>query len=198
MRPILVSQRVDVCRDRQERRDVLDQRLCRFLGACGCLPVPVPNAAALVPGLWEAVQPQGVLLSGGNDLLALGGDVPEREAAETLLIELAARHGKPVFGICHGLQLLAHLGGATLSAMGGHVASRHELTGAVCREVNSYHQWGIQALGADWEALARARDESVEYACCRSMLQGGIMWHPEREEPFVPEDMALVREALGG
>jgi len=187
---------VDAHPGRQERRDALDQRLCRFLLACGYLPVPVPNVPECAREIWDAVRPEGVLLSGGNDLLALGGDTPEREATETLLLDLAAHHGAPVFGICHGLQLLAQRGGATLSALQGHVANRHELAGEVRREVNSFHQWGILALGEGWEALARAQDQSIEFACCRRARQWGIMWHPEREGTIAPEDVALVRQAL--
>lgn len=41
---VAVSQRVDVWADRGERRDALDQRLCRWLMAAGCIPMPVPNA----------------------------------------------------------------------------------------------------------------------------------------------------------
>jgi len=41
---VAVSQRVDDYPDRNERRDVLDQRLIEFLLAAGYLPIPVPNS----------------------------------------------------------------------------------------------------------------------------------------------------------
>ncbi|GAB6126595.1 gamma-glutamyl-gamma-aminobutyrate hydrolase family protein [Humidesulfovibrio idahonensis] len=196
MRPVLVSQRVDAHPDRGERRDALDQRLCGFLAACGLLAVPVPNIAENAAALWDAVRPCGVLLSGGNDLLALGGDTPERERTETALAELAGRHDAPVFGICRGLQFLAWLDGAVLNAVPGHVASRHRVAGGKAqpgREVNSFHQWGVITLGKQWEPLALAPDGSVEQARRQDGLRAGIMWHPEREPAFAPEDIALVR-----
>lgn len=196
MKKVLVSQRVDAYPDRGERRDALDQRLCRFLLECGLTPVPVPNDLEAAAGLWEAIQPQCVVLSGGNDLLSLGGDAPEREAVELLLLELAGSRGTPVFGICHGLQLMAARGGALLREVEGHVASRHDVEGRIGRVVNSYHRWAIHSLGRGWDALARAWDATIECAACPEARQFGVMWHPERVEPFDPRDIALVRAAL--
>ena len=44
MRRILVSQRVDVLFDRNERRDALDQKLIELLSSINGIILPVPNA----------------------------------------------------------------------------------------------------------------------------------------------------------
>lgn len=196
MKPVLVSQRVEVLPDRNERRDALDQQLAVFLAACGFLAVPVPNQPSLVSSLFDIIQPAGVILSGGNDLAALGGDAPERDATEALLVDAAAASGIPVIGICRGMQFLIHRDGGELKQLTGHRAVRHQLSGTVNREVNSFHNWAITACGPEWRALSRAAEGSIEHAEHVSRRQTAIMWHPEREAGFLEEDIVLVRQAL--
>lgn len=196
MRPVLVTQRVDVYPDRNERRDALDQKLVAFLAACGCLAIPAPNAPDLAAPLFRLVKPHGVILSGGNDLADLGGNAPERDATEAALVDAAAAGAVPVVGICRGMQFLVHRSGGTLEKIPGHVATRHALT-LPAREVNSFHNWAVVKCGADWSAVAFAPDGSVEHARCPSLRQTAIMWHPEREREFAAEDIGLFREALG-
>jgi putative glutamine amidotransferase len=199
VRLVLVSQRVDVLPDRNERRDALDQKLVAFLSQCGLLAVPVPNrpeaVSALVASLPSAA---GVVLSGGNDLAAYGGTAPERDETERGLREECLRRKWPMIGICRGLQFLAHEDGGTLARTDGHVAVRHPLIGQTGRTVNSYHGWAVVSCGSDWEVLARAADDSIEWARRRDVPILGIMWHPEREPVFDPEDVRLFRETFRG
>lgn len=195
MKPVLVTQRVDVLADRNERRDALDQQLAVFLAECGCLAVPVPNVPHLAAALFDLVQPAGIVLSGGNDLAALGGNAPERDATEALLVDTAAAHNVPVIGICRGMQFLVHRSGGVLEKVAGHVATRHMLDGKLKREVNSFHNYAVTRCGPDWEPLATA-GSSIEYARCTTRRQTAVMWHPERERTFAAEDIALFREAL--
>lgn len=194
MRSLLISQRVDVFADRRERRDSLDQRLVEFVFACGYLPYLVPNIPAIAAALFQAVGPAGLVLSGGNDLVALGGTAPERDATEEALVAEAEKLALPVFGICRGLQFLTQRSGGVLVRVEGHVASRHQVRGLVNREINSFHNWGIERCGASWEALAKAEDGSVEFARCVELRQSGIMWHPERETQYATDDIALFKE----
>ncbi|WP_459934855.1 gamma-glutamyl-gamma-aminobutyrate hydrolase family protein [Fundidesulfovibrio butyratiphilus] len=195
---MLVTQRVDVVPGRGERRDALDQRMVRFLAACGFLAAPVPNDVRVALALWRALAPAGLVLSGGNDLAALGGDAPERDETEAALTEAALAAGCPVLGVCRGMQFLLARDAATLTAVDGHAGTRHRLVGAVEREVNSFHRYGVSDPGPAWRILATAPDGKAELVRRRHAPLWGMLWHPEREDPFHPEDLALVRAVLEG
>jgi gamma-glutamyl-gamma-aminobutyrate hydrolase PuuD len=196
MRAVLVTQRVDVLADRNERRDALDQRLVKFLLVCGFLPIPVPNEPDAALAIERLVQPEGIVLSGGNDLISLGGNAPERDLTEEILVRRAEENRIPVVGVCRGLQFLTARAGGKLARIEGHVVQRHTLHGTVARDVNSYHSWGLQECGVGWEAMAATADGFVELACCVERRQSGIMWHPEREPQFSIEDVVLFRQLL--
>jgi putative glutamine amidotransferase len=195
---VLVSQRVDVVPGRNERRDALDQRLIAFLDACGLLPVPVPNDPAVASALCASLAPVGVVLSGGNDLATLGGDAPERDHVEELLVDHARAAGLPVLGICRGMQFLVHRAGGLVVRVDGHVATHHWLDDAECRQVNSFHQWGVAQAPVGWRVLATAPDGTAEMAVSADGRECGIMWHPEREATFHPDDCRLVRQLFFG
>ncbi|UXY13699.1 gamma-glutamyl-gamma-aminobutyrate hydrolase family protein [Chitiniphilus purpureus] len=193
MKPVLISQRVDVWADRNERRDALDRRLVDMLAACGLLAVPVPNCAVRVGALWRTVAPAGVVLSGGNDLALQGGETPERDATERALLDLAVASAVPVLGICHGLQVIVDYFGGTLVRVDGHVAVRHPVAGKLGEfEVNSYHNWGVRQLPAALHALARAPDGSIEALRHAELPMLAVMWHPEREAVLAPHDRHLI------
>jgi gamma-glutamyl-gamma-aminobutyrate hydrolase PuuD len=193
---VLVTQRVDIYADRGERRDALDQRFAQFLFACGWLPMLVPNDVAIASALFEAIRPAGIVFSGGNDLVAIGGNAPERDATEEALARLGETRQVPIVGICRGMQFLVHRSGGTLARIEGHVARRHFARGTVNRDVNSFHGWGVLRCGAGWESLATTDDGSIEFAGCAARRHWGLMWHPEREREFCAEDIALFRRLL--
>ena len=47
-----------------------------------------------------------MVLTGGNDLAALGGDAPERDATENALLDAAESRRLPVIGVCRGMQVI--------------------------------------------------------------------------------------------
>ena len=53
MKPIFVTQRVDVLEDRNETRDSLDQKWSSLLMACELLPVIVPNNLEAAQALYH-------------------------------------------------------------------------------------------------------------------------------------------------
>lgn len=197
MRLLAISQRVAVVEAYAERRDALDQRWAPFVERLGAVPLLVPNRAESARELC-ALDPAAVLLTGGNTLAAYGGDAPERDATETLLLEWAIAKRRPVLGVCRGLQLILHHFGARLGPVAGHVG-RHTITfEGARREVNSYHELGATEAPEALEVLARADDGVIEAARHRALPILGIMWHPEREAAFAERDLSWFRSHLFG
>jgi gamma-glutamyl-gamma-aminobutyrate hydrolase PuuD len=192
---IAVSQRVETRSAHGERRDCLDQRWTAFLGRCGLTPILIPNSPRAACALVAHTDPAGLLLTGGGDLAAYGGETGERDETEWRLLAWAREKRKPVLGVCRGLQFLLHKSGSRLEQVAGHVATRHavRLAGGTRRQVNSYHGWAVHALPPEWRAEAVAEDGTIEAARHRDEKLRGIMWHPEREEPFVESDIADFR-----
>jgi gamma-glutamyl-gamma-aminobutyrate hydrolase PuuD len=187
---VAITQRVDAVPGRDERRDALDGNWNKLLHACDCLGVPMPNHAQSAVALWHAAHCEGLILSGGNDLAAYGGDAPERDETEARLLDLAGAQAKPVLGVCRGMQFLVAHAGGKLHRVEHHVACRHKLDNG--RDVNSYHGWAAQACPPDWTALAHSPDGALEMMRHGSRRWLGIMWHPERERPFAAEDLTLI------
>ena len=198
MRIVAVSQRVAIVPERQERRDCLDQAWPRFLGACGLLPLALPNQLQAALELCSGVDIAGVLLTGGNDLASLGGDAPERDAVEQALLEVAEQRGLPVLGVCRGMQLIQHLHGTRLGRVEGHVTRRQRiLIDGEPAQVNSFHHFGALQTFPPLQSWAVSDDGVVKAIRHSSRPLTGIMWHPERLEPFRAEDVALFRRTFG-
>lgn len=196
METVIYTQRVEVIESYQERRDCADQRIAEFIHACGFLPIPLPNRAELAEQMIEAVQPAGVILTGGNSLLAYGGNAPERDAMDEALIELAIQKKKPLYGFCRGMQSILVYYGNELVNVEGHVAVRHVVhTDKEACEVNSYHNQACKQLKKDCGLLVTAKtpDGVIEAVRHESLPIVGTMWHPEREDSFTKRDMERVK-----
>ena len=207
---IAVSQRADEVSSHKERRDALDQRWAQRIEPLGLLPVPVPNGLQ-DPQAWaRALSIEGLLLTGGNDLsgrAAGGGSASERDRTEGLLLDLSQAMRWPVLGVCRGMQMLnGHLGGR-LTAVQGHVATRHRLQRsdqparfladlADGLEVNSFHHFGIAPEGLAAALVPVLRDDEgfVEAAEHSQLPWAGIMWHPERESELAAIDRILLSQ----
>lgn len=190
----LVSCRVDPQPARQEIRDALDQALSSWLLALGYQPLLLPNSypADLLVVVARQLQPALLVLSGGNDL----GQFTQRDNTERTLLALARQQQWPVLAICRGMQLLAQSEGVALQPVDQHVATRHPLQGCWQGEVNSYHQYALSQLPADYQLLAQSPDGAIEAMRHRQLPWLGIMWHPEREQPFCPIDLQRIRAVL--
>jgi N5-(cytidine 5'-diphosphoramidyl)-L-glutamine hydrolase len=190
---IVLSQRVVTDPKTGERRDALDQRWAGLLAAAGFLALPIPNRPQGVVQFLEKTRPRGILLTGGNDLASLGGDAPERDESENLLIAHALKTALPLLGVCRGMQMIQAHFGVKLERVTGHVAPQQsiEFEGRSIA-VNSYHAWGSKESAQGLTVCGRAADGVVKAVRSGPLL--GIMWHPERIVPPRLEDIALLQE----
>jgi len=167
--------------------------------------VAIPNVGAGAAAMARDLGLDAVILTGGDDI----GASERRDATEFALLEWARRDGVPVLGICRGAQLMWHALGAPVVELEDHVAMRHDLTWAddatayrpndEASDVNSFHRWGLYAAIAPVSitVLATAVDGTVEAFKHVERRWLALMWHPERETPFVKTDRALVRAHFG-
>jgi len=151
--------------------------------------------------LWDAL-----LLPGGGDIApwrygqentASRGLEPGRDQAELELLAEFTAAGKPVLGICRGLQTINVFFGGTLvqdipghSAVGG--ADRLHVVRtapspllAPCGErplVNSAHHQAADRLGSGLQAAQWAPDGVIEALYHRRLPVWAVQWHPERLE----------------
>jgi putative glutamine amidotransferase len=199
MNLVLLSQRVEVAEAYGERRDCLDQNWHRFIRDCGCTPVAVPNHAAVAADILAALNPAGLIFTGGNDLAAYGGSAPERDETERRLLERALAEGIPVLGVCRGMQFIHCFFGGALEKVEGHAAVRHRVRfNGEETDVNSYHNYGVTKLQDGFLPLASSGDGVVEAMRHRSRAVMGVMWHPEREGESRKRDVGIVQSLMGG
>ena len=150
-----LTMRVVEAPDYTEPRDALAHDWAPFLA--DAVPeatwMPGPNLGADAPAAARAWDLDALILSGGNDL----GAAPLRDQTERALLDHFIAAGRPVFGVCRGLQMLQSYFGGTLDPCPreDHVATRHTVEFAAERngvafgersvDVNSFHGYGIKA-----------------------------------------------------
>jgi len=194
---VVITQRVSVIPGYGERRDCLDQGWPRFLAACGLMPLAVPNVIEVATALCASADVTGLILTGGNDLLALGGDAPERDATENALLDEAESRGLPVLGVCRGMQLIQQRCAIPLCRVQGHVTRQQVIhVDGEPTEVNSYHRFAAFESRPPLDVWAVADDGVVKAIRHRARSTTGIMWHPERMHPFASADIALFRRVF--
>lgn len=159
------------------------------------------------PGLQD--QFDGLVLCGGGDIHpryygeninGSNGIDPERDEYEFSLTKSYVEKGKPVLGICRGLQLLnVYFGGSLEQDLGN--AKEHasfadydlthlvrDVDGGLFRElygsefmVNSYHHQAIKKLGEGLSASLVSEDGLVVEGFVHETLPIiAVQWHPER------------------
>lgn len=216
-----VSQRVVEVPGYGEFRDCLDQQWAPWLYSLGLLAVPVPNRLPSAEEWIRHLQPNAIILTGGNDLALDAYDRSvtdrgktdasrERDETEAALIRYAIEYRIPVLGCCRGMQFLhAYFGGRlTLlkSPLVTHVGQEHpaaivdnqfrSLAPDGIISVNSFHNYGIarHTLSGPLVPFAISLpDDTVEGFFHRELPLIGIMWHPERKNPAADFDRALAR-----
>lgn len=189
--PVGLTQRLLPADRHGERRLALDVRWADFLASCGLLAVPLPLDVDLADATIAQARCAGLILTGGNDLAEYGGSAPARDELERHLLRQALASQRPVIGVCRGMQLILHAFGAELVPVEGHVATEHRIESeGKGRVVNSFHRWGSLDAPAGLEPAARA-GAVVEAVRHQRLPLVGIMWHPERTDPWDPHDIEL-------
>jgi len=191
---IAVNQRVEIYPKLNERRDCLDQRWADFLFLAGFNQLSLPNDFKMSKRLINNIEIKGILLTGGGDLADYGGESPERDKVEIMLLEHAINRRIPLIGVCRGMQVIQHYFGVSLQPVSGHVATKQtiEINGNM-EKVNSYHNLGTETSIKSLEVWARSSDGVVKALRHRVSPLIGIMWHPERLLPFRDEDIKLFQ-----
>jgi putative glutamine amidotransferase len=139
----------------------------------------------------------GLLLTGGNDLAAVGWDAPERDATENALLAMAEQRHLPVIGVCRGMQLLQQRSGVTLQRVAGHVTAHQTIeVEGVPTDANSYHGFGAFESREPYTTWAVAQDGVIKAVRHRTLPVTGVMWHPERTQPAAAADIALFKRVF--
>lgn len=198
----------------------MNYRYFTALASTGAAPVMVPLFAHdldTLRGIYDALD--GVFLAGGVDVdpssyheprEALCGRTDlDRDGVEILLAQWARAEGKPVFGVCRGLQIINVAAGGSLYqdcadfAPGaikhdyfpnaGHARDYlahtvavepgtrlHEILAGDEVQVNSMHHQGLKTLADGLTVSARAPDGLVEaLEAPGDAFCIGVQWHPE-------------------
>ncbi|MGW4057526.1 gamma-glutamyl-gamma-aminobutyrate hydrolase family protein [Amycolatopsis sp. NPDC004747] len=189
--------------------------------AAGGTPVLLPPVSDAHERLVSTVD--GLVLTGGADVEPgrYGAEPhpatyvrPERDAFEFGLFAAARQAGKPVLGVCRGLQVMSVALGGTLTQ---HLPEATESTehqpapatfgrGTVTLAGGSraaailgpetktlcYHHQAIDRLGAGLEPVGWATDGTIEAAELPGEFTLGVQWHPEQDTDDVRLFQALV------
>ncbi len=201
------------------RAAILYDRFGELITAAGGQPLAAWPGTPAVEDL--ATLADGVVLVGGGDVaperfgMEAPGDAvdPVRDEFEVRLVLAARARATPLLGVCRGAQLLNVALGGTLRRVDGHrqteplVRATHRVSvvegtrlaavlGTVELEVNSFHDWTADRLGAGLRASASAGTvtEGIEVEDWWAL---GVQWHLEllEDEAGARAFAALVGEA---
>lgn len=118
--------------------------------------------------------------------------------AQFKLLEHFIAQGKPILGICKGMQIInVYFGGSIIQDLPTAVLHRHKekdqfhmvynKKNTILHDLygkamitNSAHHQGVGRLGKHMEAIALTKDNVVEAIIHTSLPILGVQWHPER------------------
>ena len=181
----------------------------------GGVPLLIPSTPDHAHAIRRAVSMvDGLLLPGGRDIdpsyygeephANLAPIDPKRTEAEMIALGAALEWGKPVLGICNGLQLInVFLGGSLYQDMPSQLPAAGEHRGGVAHEVvvkpgtdlrgilmverfsvKSHHHQSVKAVGRGLRVSAASPDgvvEAIEDATGERSFLLGVQWHSERD-----------------
>jgi putative glutamine amidotransferase len=197
----------------------IENEMASYLTRQGVLPILIPNVSHDL--LKEYVEmADGFVFQGGTDVAPQNyGEEPiedgrwkgdaRRDEYELFLMDLAVKSGKPILGICRGMQLMnVYFGGSLYQDTktqrpetqihrdaakydqlshevifsSGKILSKiyHQETSL---RVNSVHHQSVKVLGQNLEILAESAVdgviEAIGYTKAPEGWVMGVQWHPE-------------------
>jgi len=203
-----------------ETRDALSHDWQRWLSEHEYGFALVPNCVDEPGAFLGSLSVDGLILTGGNDLVASsagsGSISAQRTLTENALLRAAIDWSLPVFATCRGLHLVNAFFGGSLSADLGrtsngshpHVNCTHpiEISPAFqpwargpALDVNSFHKQGFSEAqrGAGLTVIATSpADGVVEGVVHDSYPIVAVQWHPERPNPAAAFDNTLIEQLL--
>lgn len=203
MKKIAITQRLIENKEYKEVRETLDLNYSKLVSRLGFLPIVLPYEVDF-KDYFKAFKIDGILLSGGNDLNSLNPSfiAKKRDDFEFLLLEYAIENDIPVFGICRGMQVIAKYFNCNLERVPNQVNIRHSLLSNKnscyfnylnkIKEVNSFHNFSIQNLSAEFIVSATNEFGMIKAFEHKYKRIFGQMWHSEREKPFCEYELALI------
>jgi putative glutamine amidotransferase len=215
---------------------VMNQRYYQAAAAAGAAPVLIPllDDVDVLRAIYDGLD--GIIIPGGVDVdpstfgegphERLGRIDPARDEVELQLVKWAVDDGKPLLGLCRGLQVINVAMGGTLyqdleaqypnalkhdyfptygferDYLAHEVALTpgtrfHHAMHAESLAVNSMHHQGIKQLGRSLAPAAVAPDGLIEaIESCDDSFLVGVQWHPEVFEATDPHAEHLFTDFL--
>lgn len=195
MKNIAITQRIVKNDNYFEIREALDIRWGNLFHKLGFLPIVLP-----IKFDFKKYKFDGVILTGGNNL----GEFEFRDKFEFRLIEYCCEEKIPIFGVCRGMQAIAKYFNSTFKKVDNQVGIKHSLVVNTLsnyanllkklKQVNSYHNFAVDKLGEELIISAWNEDKTVIKAIEHKEYKiFGQMWHTEREEPFIKEELEIIK-----
>lgn len=197
------------------RRSYVNEDYVKAVVLSGGIPVilPITDDESVIASYIEKVD--GLLLSGGYDIYPqnygeeplekIGETLPERDAYEACLLQLAMHKKMPILGICRGLQMINVYQKGTLwqdLSYNKDISIKHtqaysptlpthtvniekdsmlyDILKVESTLVNSFHHQIIREIGEDLKVVARAKDGAIEAVELKNYpFLLAVQWHPE-------------------
>lgn len=211
MRKAILSQRIAWAEGYDEVRDALSHDWTLFLERHGYIPFPVPNRLGLLSEYVNTVQPDLIILTGGNSAADEQPDVAVRNVQERKLMQIAIDQQIPLLGVCRGMQWMNRMLGGSIerisNAASNHVNQFHIirvlpspiLSDETTATVNSFHEDGFKLndLAPALTPFALSADDYVEGYYHEQHRIAGVQWHPERKQLDPRLDQAIIEYLQG-
>ena len=194
-----------------EIEDCVNVRWTKFVEILNCIPFYIPTSnQEMIKYYFDTFQFDGVILTGGNDVYKnkkteniISKLSETRNDVENEILKISLKKNIPILGVCRGMQFINTYLGGKLSMVENH-SGNHKHIIINCskgkyefpNKVNSFHNYAIpnNFNSVHTEILAKDEENNIEAFCHFEKKVLGIMWHPEREEPFNNLDVNLAKE----